>query len=100
MKITKGQYIKLADGNMPGADPAEVKFSLDSQIVRLGGRKWGWVWNRPRAVILHKGREQRRVPIIDLSRLLQMILYGVSLLLAVIGVYLRSASKGGELNGG
>ncbi len=100
MKGVKGQYISLADGSTPAADLAEVKFSLDSQVVKLGGRKWGWVWNRPRAVILEKGRERRRVPIIDLTRLFQGILYGVSLLLAAVGVARRFASKGGEINGG
>jgi hypothetical protein len=100
MKGLKGQYINLVNGSSPTADLAEVKFSLDSQVVKLGGRKWGWVWNRPRAVILEKGRERRRVPIIDFTRLLQVILYAVSLLLAAIGVARRFASKGGEVNGG
>ena len=100
MKIMKDQYINLADGSTPAADPAKVKFSLDSQVVQLGGRKWGWVWNRPRAIVLQKGKERRRIPIIDVTRILQAILYGVSLLLAAIGVYRRFASKGGEVNGG
>lgn len=100
MKFLKGQYINLANGSTPSADPAEVKFSLDSQVVKLGGQNWRWVWNRPRAVILRTGKERRRDPVIDLNRLVQGILYGVSLLLAAIGVFRRYASRGGEVNGG
>lgn len=100
MIANKSQYINLAAGSAPKADSAEVKFSLDSQVVRLSGRRWGWVWNRPKGVIIHQGEQCRRIPIIDFTRWIQAILYGVSILLVTIGVYKKYASRGGELNGG
>jgi hypothetical protein len=100
MKANKGQYIRLAAESAPEADSAEVKFSLDSQVVGLSGRGWGWVWNRPKGVVVHRGEECRRVPIIDFTRWIQAILYGVSIVLVAIGVYKQIAGRGGEVNGG
>jgi hypothetical protein len=100
MKLKKGQYINLVDGSVSSADPADVKFSLDTQVVQMGGKTWGWVWNRPRGIILRKGKEQRRVPIIDFTRWAQTVLYGISVLLVAIGVIKKFSSNGGEVNGG
>lgn len=97
--MAKSRYINLFPDSAPETEVAEVMFSLDSQVVRLGGKTWGWVWNRPRGIILQRGKEQSRVPIIDFTRCAQAFLYGLSALLVTIGVIKKFAGKGGVING-
>ena len=100
MKVEKSQYINLANVSLPRADGAEVKFNLDSQVVQLSGRKWGWGWTHPRGILLQRDPEHRRKPIIDFTPVLRGVLYGVSVLLAIIDVIKRFISRGPETNGG
>jgi hypothetical protein len=100
MKIEKGQYINLANGSLPKADGAEVKFNLDSQVVQLSCRRWGWVWTHPRGVFLQQDHEHPRRSFVDFTPFLQGIIHGVSVLLAIIEVIKRFFSGRPETNGG
>lgn len=100
MKVEKSQYINLANGSLPKADGAEVKFDLDSQKVQISGWRRRWFWIRPPGIFLQEDSQHRWRSRIDLTRLLKPILSAVSVLLAAIEVIKRYLSRGPEINGG
>lgn len=53
-------------------------------IVRL---PWSvGIWHRPTAVLMQQGERVRRMPIVDLTRLLQLGLLGFSVVMAIVRV--------------
>jgi hypothetical protein len=44
------------------------------------GAHGGLVWNRPVAVVVERDGQTERIPIVDITRLVQVILLGVSIL--------------------
>jgi hypothetical protein len=49
-------------------------------VVRLP--KGGLVWNRPTAVLVERDGQIRRIPIVDVTRILQVGLLGLAMLMA------------------
>lgn len=99
MFTNKGQYINLVDKPKMYVDNAEIKIIPQSRVVELSGRDWGWVWNRPGGIVLQKGEDQRQVKIWDLTRILQILFYGLSFLLVTAGVIKALGRNTGEANG-
>jgi len=50
-------------------------------VVRFSGG--GLVWNRPTAVLVERNGQTRRIPIYDLTRLLQIGLFGIAFAVVV-----------------
>jgi hypothetical protein len=46
------------------------------------------VWNRPVAVLVDRDGQERRVPIVDVTRVAQLVLYGFSLVFVLSGFYM------------
>lgn len=67
---------------------ADVSVTPQSQALSVGCRAGGWVWNRPVAVLVERGEVEKRVPIVDVTRLIQLGLYGLALTSAVVGLML------------
>ena len=61
-------------------------------VVRLP--RAGFVWNRPTAVTVERAGEVRRVPVVDVTRILQLGLLGLGLAIAV-AIPRRSHPNGG-----
>ena len=61
-------------------------------IVRLS--KGGFVWNRPTAVLVERDGRARRIPIVDITRILQVGLLGLAVL-AASGSLLRFRRRKG-----
>jgi len=61
-------------------------------VVRLP--QAGFVWNRPTAVTVERAGEVRRVPVVDVTRILQLGLLGLGLAIAV-AIPRRSHPNGG-----
>jgi hypothetical protein len=53
-------------------------------VVRVPGG--GFVWNRPTAVLVEQDGRVRRIPIVDVSRILQVGLLGLAVLTASASV--------------
>lgn len=49
----------------------------------------GFVWNRPRAILVERARQTQRIPIRDATRIVQIRLWGMALLWAIL-IYLGS----------
>lgn len=56
------------------------------------GSRGGLIWNRPIALIIQRGPDQQRLPIVDLTRLAQITAAAVGILIgAVLGFLTRHA---------
>jgi hypothetical protein len=53
-------------------------------VVRLP--KGGFVWNRPTAVLVEQDGQARRIPIVDVTRILQVGLLGLAVLAGSVGL--------------
>jgi hypothetical protein len=62
----------------------DITVTPQSQALTLRWPGGGWVWNRPIAVLVERGGNAERVPIIDVTRMAQVGLYGLGLCLTVL----------------
>ena len=79
---------------MQAAREAAVEVEGVSVIprVRAVSVRWprgGCIWNRPVALEVSYGGNTRRIPIVDVARLLQVGMYRIALLLAAIMIRRR-----------
>jgi hypothetical protein len=56
-----------------------LSLTPQSQALTLRWGKGGWVWNRPVALLVEGEGHSQRIPIIDVTRVAQVMLWGVSL---------------------
>ena len=63
-----------------------------SRSLALRGPSRGWVWNRPVAILVRQGDETQRIPIVDVTRIAQLALFGASLI-ALGLAYIATRSK-------
>ena len=98
--LNKDQYINLTDrpGRINGS-PVR-KYFPETRTVHLSGKVRNWIRNRPRGIIIQKGDRQERTLTLDLKQILKNILYGLSSVLALIGLVIMIGKSKGELNGG
>jgi hypothetical protein len=66
-----------------------------SRALVVRGPNGGLVWNRPTAVLVERDGQTRRVPIVDVTRLLQAGLLGAVLVTAGAGLLGRRSRLGG-----
>jgi hypothetical protein len=64
----------------------EIAVTPQSQALTVCWPQGGWVWNRPAAVLVKQGEEEKHIPIVDVTRVAQLGLYGLSLAFAVLGL--------------
>jgi hypothetical protein len=67
----------------------DVTITPQSQALILRWRFGGWVWNRPVAVLVERGEQVKRIPIVDVTRVVQVGLLGLSLAFSTL-IFLRS----------
>lgn len=60
-----------------------------SQALMIRWPNGGFVWNRPIAILVERKGQTERIPIIDVTRLAQLQLWGFALLFAIV-IYLSS----------
>jgi len=66
----------------------DLAVTPQSRALTIRWPNGGWVWNRPAAVLVDQGGEQRRIPIVDVTRIVQLMLYGLSLVFVLSGLYM------------
>ncbi len=64
----------------------EVAVTPQSQALTVGCSRGGLVWNRPLAVVVERDGEERRIPIVDVTRWGQLALFGLSLVFVLVGL--------------
>ena len=69
-----------------GAPIAVGDVTLTPQAQSLSVR-WpggGWVWNRPLAAVVTRGDQEDRIPIVDVTRIAQIVMLGITLACALL----------------
>lgn len=64
----------------------EVAVTPQSQALTMACSRGGLVWNRPLAVVVERDGEERRIPIVDVTRWGQLALFGLSLVFVLVGL--------------
>jgi len=54
---------------------------------------WGMVWNRPIAVLAHRGGQTERIRVVDVTRMAQLGLLGLSMLFFVVTLILSGRRR-------
>jgi len=62
----------------------DVTVTPQSQALTVRWPRGGLVWNRPVAVLVERGEETERIPIVDVTRMAQLGLLGLGLAFSTI----------------
>ena len=62
----------------------DVTITPQSQVLTLRWPHGGWTWHRPVAVLVARDGETKRIPIVDVTRVAQLVLLGLSGVLGVL----------------
>jgi hypothetical protein len=74
----------------------DVAITPQSQALTISWSRGGWVWNRPVAILVERGGKVERIPVVDVTRMAQWVMLGISVLfsICVVGRFLiRSARE-------
>ena len=99
MSSNRSQYISLVNEEESIAESTQVKYSPEVRTIQLSSKNWGWVWTHPRGIVIQKGDARKRIPIIDFTRVIQGVIYGISFLFFTVGLLKKTANSGGETHG-
>lgn len=64
-----------------------TRLILQSQRIGVKHRLGGFAWSRPVAVVVEQAGETQRIPILDVTRIVTLFLWSLSLIFAVIQVW-------------
>lgn len=62
----------------------DVTLTPQSQALTIGWPDGGLVWNRPVAILVERGQHAERIPIVDVTRVVQLGLLGLFLVLGIV----------------
>lgn len=62
----------------------DTRITPQTQALVVRWPHGGFVWNRPTAVIVERGGKTERIPIVDVTRIVQLALLGLSILLPLM----------------
>lgn len=74
-KLSLNQIIREG----PAVELGSFRIRPFSRAVFFQGRSIGWVWNRPAYLQIDQSGSVRNIPILDYTRLLQVLFWTVSL---------------------
>ncbi|MDH4137568.1 MAG: hypothetical protein OEW09_12775 [Anaerolineae bacterium] len=66
----------------------DVTVTPQSQALTIRWPNGGLVWNRPAAVLVERGEQTERIPIVDVTRIAQLGLLGLSLVFTTMAIVL------------
>jgi hypothetical protein len=75
----------------------DVTVTPQSRALTVRWPRGGLVWNRPVAVLVERGEETERIPIVDVTRLAQLGLMGLGLVFSMI-ILALSIGRGRDRN--
>ena len=68
----------------------DVTLTPQSQSLLVRWPDGGWVWNRPVAVLVERGGETERIPVVDVTRKAQVGLLGLAALFGLATLVLST----------
>ena len=64
----------------------DVTVTPQSQALTVRWPNGGFVWNRPVSVLVQRGEETERIPIVDVTRMAQLGLLGLGIVFSVVAL--------------
>jgi hypothetical protein len=77
----EGDSVQLRD-----ISGTEIRVVPQSQALSIHWPKGGFVWNHPVAITVESDEQVERVPIIDVTRIAQIVLWGLSAFFTLITI--------------
>ena len=62
----------------------DVTVTPQSRALTIRWPRGGLVWNRPIGILLERGEQTERIPIVDVTRMAQLGLLGLSLMFSMV----------------
>ena len=91
MRLKDVFQVQTVSGQPVTVDSVTVTPQSQALIVRLP--IGGFVWNRPTAILVEQDEAAKRFPIVDITRILQLLLLGFSLVLSIVSLVKFSQRK-------
>jgi hypothetical protein len=66
----------------------DVTCSPQSRALTVRWPNGGFVWNRPTAVLVERGGQTERIPIVDVTRIAQLTLLGLGIVFSIVTLML------------
>jgi hypothetical protein len=66
----------------------DVALTPQSQALTVRWPKGGFVWNRPVAVLVERGGQTDRIPVVDVTRIAQLTSLGLGFVFTIITIML------------
>jgi hypothetical protein len=88
-----GNFIEWQTVSGSPVSVGDVTVTPQSQALIVHWPSGGFVWNRPVAVLIERGQERERVPILDVTRMFQVGLVTFSVLLSIFTAMQRARSR-------
>ena len=71
----------------------DVALSPQSKALTIRWPNGGLVWNRPVAVLVERDTGTERIPIVDVTRMAQLTLLGLSIVFSIIALVLSARQR-------
>ncbi len=71
----------------------DVSVTPQSQALIIRWPHGGLVWNRPVAILVERGEQTERIPIVDVTRMVQLGLLGLSLVFSIFILLLSARQR-------
>jgi hypothetical protein len=75
----------------------DVTVTPQSRALTIRWPRGGLVWNRPVAVLVERDEQTERIPIVDVTRMAQLGLLGLSLVFSMV-IFVRSIRQRRDRN--
>ena len=91
MRLKELFQVQTVSGQPVTVDSLTMTPQSQALIVRLP--IGAFVWNRPVAILVERDETAKRLPIVDITRILQLWLLGFSLVLSIVSLVKFSQRK-------
>lgn len=79
-----GKFVRWATLAGPPVTVNQLTVTPLAQSLTIRWPQGGFVWNRPVAIIVERDGQTTRIPILDVTGLVQLILLGIVLLVSLV----------------
>jgi hypothetical protein len=89
-----GEIIKWQTVSGEAVTVGDVTIVPQSRALTLRwGRYGGLVWNRPAAILVERGDQTKRIPVVDYTRVVQLGLLGFCLIVCMVALVVSARQR-------
>ncbi len=86
-------FLRLDNTSAEPIVVGDTRITLQAQAFSLRLPFGGFVWNRPTALLVERDDSTQRIPIVDVTRIVQIALFGLVLTFSVIITLLAARQR-------